>query len=100
MKLEWHPSIKPDQQAKILAMSDTELAIEIERAPCSSNSAALPFMKVILAERQAKREKEHKEVMLAEAKRSHAVSVRANRLSILAIIISLIAVSISIFWNA
>lgn len=100
MELKWHPSIKPDQQERILAMSDVELTVEIERAPYSSNPATIPFMKAILAARHEERERTYNEVMLAEAKRSNAVSLRANRLSILAIAISLVALAVSVFRSA
>lgn len=107
MSLEDFPGINPERKAKILAMTDAQLVHEIEIGPYSVMPKSIPFMKAVLAERQAEREKlreqresAHGERMLEEARRSNEASVRANRLSILALLISLAALAISVIKGA
>lgn len=96
MSIKAHPSIKPDLQAKLLAMSDAELVHEIALAPYSLRPMTIPYMKAILAERQAIREAEHNEQMLREARRSNVASSRANWIAILALIVSCVALAVSL----
>lgn len=96
MKLEDYPQISEPRRKKILAMSDSELLIEIEKGKDSILPKSIPFMKAVLEDRKNTKQEElikfdqnHKEATLS-------VATRANRISIFAIIISLVAITISL----
>jgi hypothetical protein len=96
VKLEDYSQISEPRRKKILAMSDSELLIEIEKGKDSILPKSIPFMKAVLEDRKNTKQEElikfdqdHKEATLS-------VATRANRISIFAIIISLVAITISL----
>jgi len=52
MSLEDYPQISERREKMMLAMSDSELIIEIEKGKDSILPKSIPFMKAILAERE------------------------------------------------
>ena len=109
MNLKDYPQISERRKEMMLAMSDSELLIEIEKGKDSILPRSIPFMKAILEERKNSKqenlieaEQKHQEAILQEAKLANSHSKEANetsgkayRLSILAIIISIAAIVIS-----
>lgn len=103
MELKDYPQIGKERKDKILAMSDAEILIEIEKGNRSTMPRAIPFMKAVLEERRSSKQdsivendQNHKKSMLQEAREANASSKQANRFSILALIISLVAIVLSL----
>lgn len=104
MDLEDYSGINESKKQKILAMSDVELIIEIEKGSNSILRNCIPYIKAVLESRKAGVEnldkeqlKEHNEAMLAEAQAANKASIKANRLSIFALVISLLAILLALF---
>ena len=82
MNLEDYPHINEQRKKMMLEWSDSELLIEINKGKDSLLPDSIPFMKAILEERKNKAAIE--------------TSGKAYRLSILAIIISIVAIVVSL----
>lgn len=109
MSLENYPGISEKRKAKIFAMSDAELLVEIEKGRESIMPKCIPFMRAVLAERDRQtlaaqdvdarvyREAVLQETRLANAfsKEANDTSTKSNRLALIAILISLLAIVVS-----
>lgn len=110
MSLEDHPQISKTRKEKMLAMSDSELLIEIEKGRESFMPKGIPFMKAILEERKntkqevlIENEQKHQEAILQEAKLANTHAKAANETSNkaynwarIAVAVSLIAIAVSL----
>jgi len=101
MSLEDYPQISEERKKRMLAMSDAELLIEIEK---DRFPQSIPIMKAILEDRKNTKEaeQEHQEAILQEARLANLHSKEANetsnkafKLSIFAIVVSLVAIIVS-----
>jgi hypothetical protein len=103
MSLEDYPGINRERKQKILAMSDAELLIEIEKGKDSIMPKSVPFMRAVLAERnkeklaaQEANEQQYREVTLLETRLANSLSKEANETSKKANSLSKVAIWISI----
>ena len=96
------PEISQKRKDAIKALSKEQLFHEIELGANSSYARTIPYLKVVYQkildnEKQAQFGAQIKtqEDLVNEAKEANQISKRANRFSVLAIIISLIALAVS-----
>jgi hypothetical protein len=113
MSLEDYPQISEARKNRIFAMSDAELRVEVERGKDSIMPKCVPFMKAVLAEREKiksensnEQNQAHQEAVLEQARianklsdLANSASSNANKLALLAIVMSFIALLVTIFKN-